>query len=428
MPPENPSEQKIQGRLDKVSLDLKSVKKTTELLTSPMDLQQVLEMVTQTIAEAVGADAAGLRLLDNETGALVLAATYGLSDEYKSKGPVSAKESALNQRILNGEDIVVDNMQTDPNFSRYRDEIKREGLVSNMSIGMIYHDKGIGILRIYSRQVRHFSTADVSLAHTVASQSASAIVNARLYKQALEGDRKARQLRLAGAVQRQLIPRQAPEVSGIELAGIYVPCYDVGGDFYDYIELPDGRLLVTICDVMGKDVPASLRMASLRASLRAYSESFETLDKLVVSLNQAFCRDNNTGDFATLFASVYDPRNSSLTYCNAGHNPPILVRDGQNCYLPEGGMILGVMPENEYNAYEIPLNTGDLLLLYTDGLAEAVNFERESFGTDRLVQACISSASMNAKDAARNILWSMRKFTGLTMRFDDTALVVIKKI
>jgi len=406
---------------------LSSVHETSRLLTAPMDLPQVLEIVVRTVAEAIGADAAGLRLLDADTGQLTLKATYNLSPDYINKGPVTAGESTLNLRALAGEAIVVEDMPSDPHFQRYHADIVREGLVSNLTIGLMYRDQGIGILRLYHRRKRSYSEADVRLAQIVAAQSAAAIVNARLYADALEGERVARQVRLAGDVQRHLVPRTAPNVPGLDIAGRYVPCYDVGGDFYDYITLPGGCLILAIGDVMGKGVPASLAMASLRSSLRACAEMIETLDEFLPRVNRMFCRDVSAGDFATLFVARYNPGDSSLIYCNCGHEPPILLRASQVYDLTEGGAVLGIDPAAAYRSSRLTLQAGDLLLLYTDGLPDAVDFAREPFGRQRVIEAAQVSAHLNADQAARNILWLMRKFTGLAARFDDTALVVIKK-
>jgi phosphoserine phosphatase RsbU/P len=416
----------LNKRLDRLHHDLSSVHETSRLLTGPMDLQQVLEIVVKTVAEAIGAEAAGLRLLDENTGELVLKATYGLSEEYKTKGPVTAGESILNKRALSGEPIIVENMLTDSHFKKYHDEIQKEGLVSNLSIGLLYKNKGIGIMRLYNKRPRLYSEADVSLAQTIASQSAAAIVNARLYAEALEGERMLRQIRLAGDVQRHLIPARPPAVPGLDIAGMYVPCYDVGGDFYDFLPLPDGRLLLSIGDIMGKGVPASLAMASLRSGLRAYAEQFQDVNELVQRVNIMFCHDVVFGEFATIFCASYDPSHRTLTYCNGGHEPAILLQDQKTVSLSEGGTVLGIDKKTVYQTHTIELHTNDMLILYTDGLADAVNFRRESFGRQRIIEAARNSREMPAEQAAKNILWLMRKYTGLTKRFDDMALVVVK--
>jgi len=421
---------KLGRKVRRLNNGLSSVRKTTRLLTSPMDLQQVLEIVVKTVCEVLDMDAAGLRLLERDTGKLVLKATYGLSDAYKNKGPVTAAASELNIRALHDEVIIVDDMRAHSHFRRYHDEIIREGIISSISIGLLFRNRGIGILRLYSKRPRKFSESDISLAQTVAAQSAAAIVNARLYNESLKADRMEHQLRLAGEVQRHLIPQKAPSISGLDLAGIYVPCYEVGGDFYDFITLPDGRLVLAMGDIMGKGVPASLAMASLRSGLRAYAEEIDNISELVGRANRMFCRDTKHGEFATLFCGCLDLNSGALTYCNCGHEPPVLIHaDGtQTRDLSEGGMVLGIDTDTQFDAQQVKLRSGDMLIMYTDGLADAVNFQRESFGRHRIIKAALASVDMSAEQAAHNILWLMRKYTGLTRRFDDTAIVVLKKI
>ena len=320
-------------------------------------------------------------------------------------------------------------MRSHPHFRRYHDEIIREGIISNLSIGLLFRNKGIGILRLYSKRPREFSESDISLAQTVAAQSAAAIVNARLYNESLKAERMERQMRLAGEVQRHLIPEKPPSISGLDLAGIYVPCHEVGGDFYDFITLPDGRLVLAMGDIMGKGVPASLAMASLRSGLRAYAEEIDNVSELVGRANRMFCRDTEYGEFATLFCGCLDPDSGILTYCNCGHEPPVLIHaDGTQTHdLSEGGMVLGIDTNTRFDAQQVELQPGDMLVIYTDGLADAVNFQRESFGRRRVIEAALASADMSAEQAVKNILWLMRKYTGLTRRFDDTAIVVLKK-
>ena len=180
---------------------------------------------------------------------------------------------------------------------------------------------------------------------------------------------------------------------------------------------------------MGKGAPASLAMASVRSALRCYAEFVPDLSELASRVNRLFCHDSETGEFATLFFCVFDPDRSSLHYCNCGHEPPLVMRtDGTVEDLERGGMILGVQADTRYEVGHLTLHAGDLLVMYTDGLAEAVNFARESFGRPRIIDALAANTALPARQIAGNLLWTMRKFTGLTPRYDDTALVVVKRV
>ncbi len=418
---------RLDRKVRRLNQDLTSVHETSRLLTGPMDLEQVLDIVVRTVAQALDADAAGLRLLNAETGELTLKATFGLSEAYINKGPVTAGESKLNRRALKGEPIIVEDMRDSKFFSRYHENIVREGLVSSLTIGMLYKETPIGMLRLYQKQKRMFSPQDIALAQIIAAQSAAAIVNARLYREALEKQRLDRQLKIAGDVQRHLIPHRLPDIPGLDVGARYAPCYEVGGDLYDFLPLPEGRWLVVIGDVMGKGVPASLAMASVRASIRAYAECLTDLPELMRRVNRMFCRDTVSGDFATLFCVLYEPGGDFFSYSNAGHDPGLLFHGDEVQRLSAGGPIIGIDPHADYELGCGSFFPGDMLLCYTDGLTEAMNFEREQFGRDRIIQAARDNLSLPAEQAARSILWTMRKFTGLTSRFDDTALIVIKK-
>jgi sigma-B regulation protein RsbU (phosphoserine phosphatase) len=206
---------------------------------------------------------------------------------------------------------------------------------------------------------------------------------------------------------------------------VYVPSFDLGGDFYDFISLPDENLGLVIADVSGKGVPASLVMASVRAALRAQVDNLYYLYEVMQRLNLMLHRDANTAEFVTLFYGVLDTTIRRLTYCNAGHPPPLLLRDGQLADLGSDNLVLGINPDEKYEQHIVELQTDDLLLLYTDGLSDAMNFRDERFGTQR-VRAGFAKGGPSAEIVAQNMLWDMRRFVGLTKRTDDVTLVVAR--
>ncbi|GMV98467.1 MAG: hypothetical protein AMXMBFR83_28170 [Phycisphaerae bacterium] len=284
----------------------------------------------------------------------------------------------------------------------------------------------MGVLRVYTGEIHVFSPFEEALLRAVAAQAAAAVINARLLAEAIEAERYARQIAYAGEVQRRMIPSAPPVLPNLEIGAVYRPTYRVGGDLYDFILLPKGNLGIVIADVSGKGVPASLLMASLRSALRVYAYFTYDIDRILSEVNRHVCRETTTGEFVTGFYGVVTPDGRRLTYCNAGHDPPLRLRNGRIDRLTRGGMALGVDCTAVFEREVLDLKPGDVLLFYTDGAVEALNFNDERFGRERLEESLIRHADQPAQHAAQNILWDIRRFRGLADRTDDVTLVVMK--
>jgi sigma-B regulation protein RsbU (phosphoserine phosphatase) len=316
-------------------------------------------------------------------------------------------------------------MKGDPRV-QYPEEAEREGIVSALSVGMRHHGEPIGVLRVYTAHEQEFAPLQINLLKAIAAQAAVAIENARLTEESIAAERLERQVRMAADVQQRMLPQHPPALSGVELAAAYVPNHELGGDFYDFITLPDENLGLVIADVSGKGVPASLIMASVRAALRAQVDNLYYLYEAMQRLNLMLHRDTKPAEFVTLFYGVIDTSNRRLTYCNAGHPPPLLLRDGRLTELESHNMVLGINPDEQFRQSILDLERDDVLLLYTDGLSDAMNFGGETFGKERIKEALLSSSGGSAEVIAQNVLWHMRRFAGLTKRTDDVTMVVAR--
>jgi sigma-B regulation protein RsbU (phosphoserine phosphatase) len=294
-----------------------------------------------------------------------------------------------------------------------------------LSVGMRYKGKPIGVLRVYTSERRTFSQLQIDLLKAVAAQAAAAIENTRLLQESIEAQKLERQVQMAAEVQQRMVPQTPPVVKGLDVFSMYFPCYELGGDFYDFIPLPYDNVGMVVADVSGKGIPASLIMASVRAALRAQIDNLYYLYEVIRRVNLMCCRDTKVGEFVTLFYGVYDATNRRLTYCNAGHPPPMVLRDGKMIELRSDNLVLGVDPAEVYTQSIFDLKPGDLLLLYTDGLCDAMNFNQETFGRARLIEA-FKKGGETAEAVAHNILWEMRRFAGLTKRTDDITMIVAK--
>jgi phosphoserine phosphatase RsbU/P len=399
----------------------------TTLVAGRFTLQEALDKLAEAAVKITGLKACSIRLVDEEAGDLKMRSTYGLSEEYRNKGAVTRDDPVIKAAFA-GEAVVLDDMRDDDRVS-YKEATIKEGLVGQLTVAMKFRDKPIGVLRLYSGQTVHFEDDDIDLARAIGSQCAVAITNARLYAEAIEGARITEQVRLAGLIQRRMIPEEAPQVSGLDIAAKYIPCFDVGGDFYDFIELGDNKIGIAIADVIGKGIPAAIMTSSFRGALRAYSECHCWADELleiVRRLNRMACEECAAGEFISLFYGVIDAEKRTITYCNCGHEPPALFRDKHTVNLNKGGLVLGVLPNAEYQSETVQLNENDYLLFYTDGLIDAANFEGDTWGRDQLLKSFGKCHMGSANQVINNILAFRRRFVGLARQVDDTSMVVVR--
>jgi len=300
---------------------------------------------------------------------------------------------------------------------------KREGIVSMLSVGMRYQGKAIGVLRVYTDEEQTFSQLRIDLLKAVAAQAAAAIENARLLAESIENAEMEKQLKLAADVQQRMVPQRPPKVPGLDLASVYVPAFTLGGDFFDFIPLPDNNVGLVVADVSGKGVPASLIMASVRAALRSEVNNVYYLYEVMRRLNVMLCRDTKDSEFVTLFYGVYNAATRRLTYCSAGHPPAMLLRDGAVSELRSDNMVLGLDPSEQFVQSVLDLKKDDAFLIYTDGLTDGMNFANQSFGRQRIADA-FEKGGATSEIMAQNLLWELRKFVGIAKRTDDVTMIV----
>jgi sigma-B regulation protein RsbU (phosphoserine phosphatase) len=397
------------------------------MLAGNTEVQTILDTVARKVCEVLGLQFSAIRLLNPDTGELVIRAVHNLSDLYLSKGPVVLDNSPIDAAAFAGETVYVPDMRSDPRV-RYPDQARQEGLVSGLCVPLVYRARTVGVIRVYSDAPRIFTDFEVALLRSMASQAAAAIINARLYAERLEAKIMRRHFEYAAEIQRRMLPCNPPAHRRVQFGCVYEPSLKVGGDFYDFLELPWGNVGAVIADVSGKGVPAALLMASVRAALRAHAHSIFDINEIVGHVNRHLCRDTAINEFATLFYGVFSPDGTQLTYCNAGHDPPLVLRGIDVFRLETGGMAIGVFPAEMYQKDVVDLKPGDILAFYTDGVVDVMNFNDEKFGRQRLAESMKRYRDADARIIARQILWDVRRFAGLTERPDDLTLVVAKVI
>lgn len=377
-------------------------------------------------------DSEGLARVDLENE-LERSAAVALSEEWLDNPVPLSKDREFDRMSLAGEVVTSEDLALDPRVL-VPEQCREEGLVSFLGTGMVFDKHPIGVIRLYSRTPRVFTAAERKLIRSIGESAAAAVEQARLLKMQARQRRMHRALKIAGAVQKRMLPEVTPRFRGIELAARYHPSQEIGGDFYDLFTVR-GQLGLLVGDVVGKGVVAGMLMSAVRATLRAYAELSDDLDRVMLRTNDAVCRDTTVSEFVTIWYGVIDPKTRVMRYVIAGHEPPLLVRrdeDGTLGMRPlEGtGLVVGVIEGEQYTMHELQLLPGDVLLAYTDGITDTASFNLQRFGKRRLCDSVreflTEQPDASAKQVLERVFWSMRQFSGLAEQADDETLVVVK--
>lgn len=250
----------------------------------------------------------------------------------------------------------------------------------------------------------------------------------KLHFTATEQERLLKELEIARGIQQSILPKTAPYIEGVEISATNLPAREVGGDFYDYVPVAKNHWGLTIADVSGKGMPAAIFMGLSRTIVRASTTGNISTENALKHANELICRDSRSGMFVTLFYAVLDSINMKLKYVNAGHNPPFLLREGANniISLEATGIPLGVMENIDINEREIELLRGDILVLYTDGVTDAINEKEEAFGKEKLAEIIQKDSSLTAKDIIQKVQDEIVMFAGEQPQFDDITLMIMK--
>jgi serine phosphatase RsbU (regulator of sigma subunit) len=325
--------------------------------------------------------------------------------------------------IFTGETVIAPDVREDPRYVAGRSTTRSEIAVPIVSNGRV-----IGALNLESDRLAVFSGADAHLLDLFATAAAISIEKAFLHRQLLEKERIEHQLVIAREVQANLLPTISQPMAGWDVAAANLPTWDIGGDYYDYIPLADGRVALVIADVAGKGIPAALIMASFRAALRTDLHKGSGIDEVIADLNRLIVETGGVSRYVTAVCGVFDPAEGRLTYVNCGHNPPLVLRStGTRETLSAGGTALGIFDRCTFDSDTVTLGPSDALALYTDGVVEVTDSNDVEFGMDGLDRTLRQSSAEPAARMVRSVIDATQAFSGSETYTDDFTLVVIKR-
>jgi sigma-B regulation protein RsbU (phosphoserine phosphatase) len=405
------------------SLENDLLLESVSMLSSSLDVDEVLQDMMRALKKVVDYDAVGIFLVNRKTNRVEPRVWQGYAhvDGQRHLGP-KVGEGLVGWVVESGEGVYVPDTRTDQRYFEARSETRSELVVPIKA-----DDQIIGAFNLESDKLDAYSEEDLNFLAVFASQAAVSIERARLHREILANKRLQEQLNVARMIQSSFLPRKNPDVRGFDIAGRNIPSLEVGGDYYDFIEIVDNQIGIAIADVSGKGMPASLIMAAFRASLIAEIRNNYAIRTILQKVNRLLNESIDGGNFVTAVYGVLDSKNRIFTFSNAGHNPPILIRkDGSYEELTEGGLALGIIDNRTYEERPVYVAPGDLIVCFTDGVTEATNSRGELFGEQLLISILVDNRAKSAEELVGLVIDSVNEFVSEEFEPDDLTLIVVK--
>ena len=397
-------------------------------LLSSSGLDETLNNVASLVFEAVPAERVVIMLRDDEGGSEMQIKVARVRGSDIPIEEVRISRAIMSEVMENGQSVLTSDAQQDPRFATQT--LILQGIRSVLAVPLSVDERHVFGL-IYADSPTNevtFTSEHLDILTTLASVASIRVENASLLDERINRERMEGELALAIEIQQRFQPSGPPVVEGYEFQGISFSCYEIGGDYYDFIERHDGKMLVALGDVSGKGTAAALLMSSLHAAIHGQVAAKTPLEQTVISINEYLTENTPANRFVTLFVAELEPASGALTFINAGHNPPLIARtDGKIELLPPGGLPLGIMSLAEYEVGKTNLNSGDVLVIYSDGVSEANNLDEEEFGMDRLTAVIQANIGQSASAIRDKVESALSDFTGTAPANDDITLVIVKK-
>lgn len=404
------------------------ISKVGVALLSSSGLDETLNQVASLVFEAVPAERCVIMLRDEaEEGGMKISVARLRGKEEKIE-EVRISRTVMDEVMKKGKSVLTSDAQHDPKFASQT--MALYGIRSVLAVPLSVDERNVfGIIYADSPTYETtFTEEHLNILTTLASVASIRVENAALLEERIERERMEHELELAIEIQQQFQPSTPPVMDDYEFQGISFSCYEIGGDYYDFIEQSDGKMLIALGDVSGKGTAAALLMSSVHASIHAQVSAKTPLRETITAVNQYLAENTPANRFVTMFAAELDPQTGTIKYINAGHNPPLVGRaDGTVEQLESGGFPLGILPMAQYDVGETQLAPGEALVIYSDGVSEANNAAEDEFGMERLTEVVRRNVSASAAGMRDKVESALSAFTKTAPANDDITLVIVKR-
>jgi serine phosphatase RsbU (regulator of sigma subunit) len=412
--------------------ELSSIVEATKKLNSTLDLGELIHIILQIATRQTGAARGTVFLVDAEKNEIWSLVGLGLEQQVIR---LPADRGIAGWVAKNGRSLRLENAYEDPRFEP--DVDRRLGFTTRRLLCLpIRNEAGaiVGVLQLLNKE-EPFTSEDEAFLDALSAHVAIALEKAQLHRERVEKEKLERDLSLAREIQAGLLPDAPPVVHGIEIAVSHRPSQMVGGDYYDFVRLPPeekGGLLIVVADVEGKGAASALVMANVQATLHALADQPAPLEKLPAKINQKMIAAGSGGrrtKYLSMFLASVDESGRKLRYVNAGHVPPAVIRSDGSCeWLTEGGMVVGLLPEQEYLSGELALDKDDLLVACTDGITEAMDPGGNEFGRPRLAELVTKFRALAPQEILDAVLEAVNSHARGGLYEDDRILMVLKAL
>jgi serine phosphatase RsbU (regulator of sigma subunit) len=397
------------------------------------DLEETLNHLLDTVRTIIPYDAAGIFVLKKEalrtryhTPQILIAGIVkrGFEQRPPDHDLILAEGKGIVGHVIStGECLVIPDVHCDPRYVEGRSHTRSE-----IAVPLVQDGRPYGALNLESDTPKAFAQSDIEIIRFLADAASMSIEKSILHDQILEKKRIQGQLSIAREVQERLLPAEPPSVPGYDVAGVCLPTFEIGGDYFDYVPLCEERLGIVVADVAGNGVPAALMMTAFRTLLRARTRSCPAPSELLETMNREISGFVRRRDFITVFFGILDPRTHTLAYANAGHNPPLAARTGGLIEpLSLAGPGLNILKRPVYRTGTLTLGEGDVVVLYTDGVVEVFDRTGTEFGRERLEATLQGTLDLTAGEILGRVIKATAEFAGEESSADDSTVVVIKR-
>ena len=425
-PPPASQLQEENQRLKRAVEELSVLNDLARAIGASHNSEEIIQTITRRSLRAVSAEQGVITLVAPESADAMttLVRTVLSSSEHEN---FHLHQSLLGWMHLYKKPLLINDPQTDDRFKG----VKWDATVRNLlCVPLMTKSELKGVIAVYNKKGEgKFSEEDQRLLVIIAAQSAQVIENARLYEQEKSLLVMQEQVRLAGQIQTGLLPKNPPVLAGYDIAARSIPAQTVGGDYFDFIKVDGHRTAICLGDVTGKGLPASLLMANLQATLRGQTLTAASARECIVRANKLLFESTSDEKFVTLFYGILDTVSHRMLYCNAGHDHPFLISEQrEKRRLGRGGVVLGILEEFPFVEEEIPIEQGDTLVIYSDGIPEAMNVEREQFGEQNLEKLLCEHQKEPAGRIIDQVVSAVKTHAAGFPQSDDLTIVVVKRL